>query len=358
MNSYTWIEAHTAEEAAAELHAQRGSALLKAGGVDVLDRLKEQIDQPERLINLRRATGHGLSELAELKSAALPAEVVKLLPGDGTGGTPAARDCFRVGALLTLANLAGSQPLRASLPALAEAAESVATPQIRQLATLGGNVLQRPRCWYFRMKEFPCRKKGGSDCFAIDGENEYHAIFDNRSCAAVHASSCATALIALDAIAAVLGPNGERFLRLSSLLVAPSQPGGSPLREHRLEPSDIITSFYIPRPTATERSLYRKVKQKQSFDWPLAEIAISADVSGGAVRSAKVVLGAVAPVPMRARSAEAALVKLGANRPDAASLRAMAKTVTEGATPLAKNRYKIALAEGLFQSAAFELLAR
>lgn len=358
MNSYTWIEAHTADEAAAELAAQRGPAILKAGGVDVLDRLKEQLEQPARLVNLRRATGRGLAEIAEIKGSALPAEVVKLLPGDGSGGTPAARDCFRVGALITLGNLAGSPPLRASLPALAEAAESVATPQIRQLATLGGNVLQRPRCWYFRMKEFPCRKKGGIECFAQDGENEHHAIFDNRTCAAVHASTCATALVALDAIAAVLGPGGERFLRLSSLLVAPTAPGGSPQREHRLEPADVITSFYIPRPTGSERSLYRKVKQKQSFDWPLAEIAIAADLQGGAVRSAKVVLGAVAPVPMRARAAEAALVKLGAAKPDAAALRAIAKTVTEGATPLAKNTYKVALCEGLFQSAAFELYAR
>ena len=233
-------------------------------------------------------------------------------------------------------------------------AHGAATPQIRQVATLGGNLLQRPRCWYFRSSEFACRKKGGQECFAIDGENEYHAIFDNRTCAAVHPSATATALVALDAIVEVLGKNGARCQRLSALLVAPSQPGGDVRRENRLEPDEVLTHVYVPLPGKDERNIYQKVKQKQSFDWPLAEVAIAVRMGGPLVASAKVVLGAVAPVPWRAKAAEAALLRT--SRADADSLRPVGRAATEGATALAKNQYKVALCQGLVQTALFELL--
>jgi xanthine dehydrogenase YagS FAD-binding subunit len=249
------------------------------------------------------------------------------------------------------------QPLiKQYLPAVGAAAGGAATPQIRQLATLGGNLMQRPRCWYYRSQEHYCLKKGGASCFAHEGENDFHAIFDNRGCAAVHPSATAVALVALEAVVALLGPLGERFARLSALLTSPSQPGGDVKRENRVDPGEIITAVYVPTPRAGERNIYLKIKQKQSFDWPLCDVAIAVRTgSGKPVEAARVVLGSVAPIPWRAKAAEAALQKL--SRVDEAGVRAVGQAAVEGATPLAKNAYKVPLCAGLVARAAFELLS-
>ncbi len=357
MNPFIWIDVYTPEQAVAQLAMQRGGpALLKAGGIDVLDRLKEGLDAPQRLINLRRAESaqSGMGEITEVKAAALPAEVVALLPSLKPGVAPEPRDCLRIGALVSLRQLAEHTQIGRALPALSDAAHGVATPQIRQVATLGGNLLQRPRCWYFRSHDFVCRKKGGEECFALDGENDFHAIFDNRPCAAVHPSATATALLALDAVVEVRSQKGTRYQRIGALLVAPSQPGGDVHRENRLSSDELLTSVYVPVPGPDERNIYQKVKQKQSFDWPLAEVAISIRRGSPLVSAAKIVLGAVAPIPWRAKSAEAALLAL--RQVDAESLRKVGQAAVEGATPLRKNHYKVALCQGLLQLAAFELL--
>lgn len=357
MNSFVFVDVNTPEQAVAQLSAGRGGkALLKAGGIDVLDRLKEGLESPERIINLRRIDkkGSGLGEIVEQKAATLPEGLARLLPSNETGMAPTPRDCLRIGALVSLAEVASHPQINAALPSLAMAAHGVATPQIRQAATLGGNLLQRPHCWYFRSHDFLCRKKGGKECFALEGENDFHAIFDNRLCAAVHPSGTATALVALDAIIEVLGPKGIRHQRLSALFVSPSQPGGDVERENRLGIDEVLTQIYVPMPGPNERNIYKKVKQKQSFDWPLAEIALAVRLGSPVVQSARVVFGAVAPIPWRAKAAEAALLKL--DRATAENLRPIAQAATEGATPLGKNRYKVALCQGLFLEAAFDLL--
>jgi xanthine dehydrogenase YagS FAD-binding subunit len=357
MNAFTWIEAKTPEQVVSELQSERGGpAVIKAGGVDLLDRLKEGLEAPARLVNLRRCTSHNLAEITEVQKEALPEGVAKLLPSDAAGAAPPPRDCLRVGALVTLAQLTQNPLCKQYLPALVGAAGGAATPQIRQAATLGGNLMQRPRCWYFRSGEHNCLKKGGSVCLAQDGENDFHAIFDNRGCSAVHPSATAVALVALDAIVALLGPAGERYARLSALLVSPGQPGGDVKRENRVEPSEVITAVYVPTPRAGERNIYLKIKQKQSFDWPLADVAIALRTGAGKpVEAARVVLGAVAPVPWRAKAAEAALQKL--TKVDEAGVRAVGQAAIEGATPLGKNGYKLPLCAGLVARAAFELLA-
>ncbi len=356
MNTFTWIEAKTPEQVVAELQSARGGPVaVKAGGVDLLDRLKEGLEAPERLINVRRLSARGMTEIAERKKEALPEGVAKLLPSDTAGAEPPPRDCLVLGANATLAQLAGHPLINQHLPALAAAAGGAATPQIRQVATLGGNLMQRPRCWYFRSVEHPCLKKGGTVCFAQDGENDFHAIFDNRGCSAVHPSAAAVALVALEAIVALLGPTGERFARLSALLVSPNQPGGDVKRENRIDPGELITAVYVPTPRAGERNLYLKVKQKQSFDWPLCDVAIAVRTGAGKpVEAARVVLGAVAPIPWRAKAAEAALMQL--SRVDAASVRQVGQAAVQGATPLGKNSYKVPLCAGLVARAAFELL--
>lgn len=356
MNTFTWIEARTPEQAVAELQSTRGGpAAVKAGGIDLLDRLKEGLEAPERLINLRRLSARGMTEIAERKKEALPEGVAKLLPSETAGSEPPPRDCLQLGAGVTLAQLAAHPLVGQHLPALAAAAGGAATPQIRQVATLGGNLMQRPRCWYFRSAEHQCLKKGGAICFAQDGENDFHSIFDNRGCAAIHPSATAVALVALEAIVALLGPAGERFARLSALLTSPSQPGSDVKRENRVDPSELITAVYVPTPRAGERNIYLKIKQKQSFDWPLCDVAIAVRTGAGKpVEAARVVLGSVAPIPWRAKAAEAALLQL--SRVDAAGVRAVGQAAVQGATPLSKNSYKVPLCAGLVARAAFELL--
>ncbi len=256
---------------------------------------------------------------------------------------------------MTLARLSSEPLVRRRFRALAEAAGHAATPQIRNMATLGGNLLQRPRCWYFRAEAFPFRRKGGTTCFAIDGENAYHAIFDNGTCAVVHPSATAVALVALGASLAIAGPSGNREAKLESIFVRPEQ---DVTREHSLAPAEIITAVRIPGLPAGAASAYTKLGEKESYDWPIAEVACvleraghvgepgwgSPNPSGGRCTKASVVLGAAAPVPWRSHEAEAAL----AGQPlgeDAA--RAAAKAAVKGATPLSGNAYKLPVFEAV-----------
>lgn len=360
MNSFTLTIPRTIKQTLDELGSTKGGpARIKAGGIDVLDLMKEGIEQPGRLINIRQLDEkpHALREISEVKADAIPEGVWRLLPGGDNGNPPPRRDCLRIGTLTTLAELSHSPLLQSKAAALSESAALIATPQIRQVATLGGNLLQRPRCWYFRSAEYPCAKKGGSVCFARDGENDFHAIFDNQPCCAVHPSGTAVALAALDAVLALQTPQGERFARLSSFLVSPSQPGGAIGRENRLEEDMILKNIWIPSPGPGEQSLYRKVKHKQSFDWPLAEVAISLrrGLTGNkAPEAVRIILGSVAPVPYRARSAEAALLQSPSF--DAERIRKIGQAAVSGATPLSRNGYKVQLVSGLVQQAVAELL--
>jgi xanthine dehydrogenase YagS FAD-binding subunit len=301
MKAFAWVEPADLRGAVAA-GAQPG-ALYKAGGVDVQDRLKEHIDEPRQLVNLRR-----LKELDFLR--------------EENGG-------LRIGPLVTLARLAVDPAVRKTAPALAQAAEGAATPQVRNLATLGGNLAQRPRCWYFRREEFRCKRKGGEECFAIDGQNEMHAVFDNQTCAIVHPSATATALCAIGARLRLRGPKGERTIAIEDFFVRPEK---DVTRETVLGTGELIVEIQVdPAP----RSAYVKLMEKQSFDWPLAEAAVSL-----ADRGARVWMGAAAPVPWRASAAE----KMLATRTlDAALAEAAASAAVEGATPLRHNAYKVPL---------------
>jgi xanthine dehydrogenase YagS FAD-binding subunit len=359
MNSFTLTIPRTIKQTLDELSSNKGGpARLKAGGIDVLDLMKEGIEQPGRLINIRLLDekAESLRDISEVKADAIPEGVWRLLPGGDNGNPPPRRDCLRIGTLTTLTELAHSTLIQSKASALSESASLIATPQLRQVATLGGNLLQRPRCWYFRSADYQCAKKGGSVCFARDGENDFHAIFDNQPCCAVHPSGTAVALVALDAVLLLQTPQGERFARLSSFLVGPGQPGGAVGRENRMEEDMILKSIWIPSPTPGEQSLYRKVKHKQSFDWPLAEVAISLrrGASGNKVPEAvRIILGSVAPVPYRARAAETMLLQSPSL--DAERIRKIGQAAVSGATPLSRNGYKVQLASGLVQQALADL---
>jgi xanthine dehydrogenase YagS FAD-binding subunit len=310
---FVWIDAQDVA-GALQAGAQPG-AIFKAGGVDLADRLKEQLDEPEALVNLRR--------LGELKQMSF----------DKMQG-------LALGPLLTLAQLADSKVVQENALALAQAAGAAATPQIRNMATLGGNLAQRPRCWYFRSELFHCRKKGGTTCFAQDGEHEFHSIFDNAICAAVHPSGTATALVALDARVRLRSAQGARSLPIEALFVTPEK---DVLRENQLQHGELISEVIVPAPVGA-RSAYSKLMQKQSFDWPLAEVAVAVRMDGKRVQQARVVLGSAAPVPHRAHAAEKALI---GNVFDDHAIDAAARAAVEEASPLPRNVYKVPLFEAL-----------
>lgn len=313
MKRMEWVNPAAAGDAVGVLGS--ADAMAKAGGVDVMDLLKERLVAPARLVNLRQLPG--LDRIEETDEG------------------------LRVGPLCTLAQISQNRDVQARYRALADAAGHAATPQIRNMATVGGNLLQRPRCWYFRSADYQCSKKGGSKCFAIgsQGENAFHAVFGNGTCAIVHPSSAAVALLALGARLDILGPRGKRQAPLESFFVAPET---DVRREHSLGQGELIVDIVVPRAAAGARSAYIKQGQKESFDWPLAEVAVALVAEGGVVSRASVILGAAAPVPYRARGAEAALT---GKRIDAALATEAARQAVAGATPLSQNRYKVTLLE-------------
>jgi xanthine dehydrogenase YagS FAD-binding subunit len=305
---------------AAHLLSERGNIAI-AGGVDVVDLLKQGVIEPKNLVNLKGLPGHDAILL------------------DDRGGV-------RIGALTKLSAVAENPGLRQRYLAIAQAAGEAATPQIRNLATAGGNLLQRPRCWYFRNPDVDCLKKGGLKCYAADGLNRYHAILGGGPSYIVHPSNLAPALIAADASVRLVGPKGERIVELIKFFTLPK---ADPLRENVLESGEVLTEMLIPAPPPNARSVYLEVREKQSFDWPLASAAVMiATGPGGAVRECRIVMGAVAPIPWRAPAAERVLA--GARLDQAVAARAADAALT-GAAPLRDNVYKVPIAKTIVRRA-------
>ncbi|HEX8474819.1 MAG TPA: FAD binding domain-containing protein [Pyrinomonadaceae bacterium] len=323
MNRFEWTEATTTAAAIAQMSR---TATVKAGGIDLLDRLKEGIDAPARLVNIRNI--RGLDYIREDSKTGL-----------------------HIGPLVTLAQLDAHPLLRARYTALADAAGKAATPQIRNVATVGGNLLQRPRCWYFRSEDFHCRKKGGTVCFALEGENQYHAIFGNRICAIVHPSATATALVAFGAFVELTGAKGKREVELEKFFITPEE---DITRENSIGEKELVTNIRVPLQPSAARSAYLKQGEKESFDWPIADVAVRLDCKAQTCTSARIVLGAAAPVPLRAVGAEAVLQGKTVNE-DAA--RAAARAAVKDATPLSQNGYKVPVFEALVRRAIVQAAA-
>jgi xanthine dehydrogenase YagS FAD-binding subunit len=312
VKNFEWVQPETVADAVAALGHPGAMAL--AGGVDLLDRLKERLESPSRLVSLRRLPG-----LSDLKV-------------DAGGAT--------IGANVTLARLAADPALRASHPIIGAAAGHAATPQLRAMATIGGNLAQRPRCWYFRSEEFVCRKKGGTECFAREGDSSIHAVFDNKLCASTHPSTVVTALIALGAKVTIAGKNA-RDVALASFFVAPET---DVLREVDLVPGELITGLTVPAMPANLRTAYTKQVAKQSFDWPLVDVAVALVMNGKTCKQATVIIGAVAPTPRRAVEAERVLT--GATV-DVLTAGRAARAEIAKATPLAHNDHKVQILEAV-----------
>lgn len=338
MKSFEWtspqtlaraLETRTATTAAAMLSADgrppSGKVILKSGGIDLLGLMKDDLLTPARVVNLRT-----IPELAGIVERS-----------DGT---------LRIGANATLAQIARDQVVLARYRALADATAHSASPQLRQVATIGGNLLQRPRCWYFRSSHHHCARKGGETCFAFAGENQYHAIFGQDGCAIVHPSTPATALVALGAKLELARTGGaRRVVDVEAFFV----PAAKDIRrENDLRDGEIITAVVLPATGPRTRSVHLRQGELDSFDWPIADVAVVLDLeANGACRSAAIIFGAAAPVPYRAREAEAILK--GARISEDSARRA-AKAALTGAAPLAKNAYKVPIFEALTRRAIME----
>jgi xanthine dehydrogenase YagS FAD-binding subunit len=243
----------------------------------------------------------------------------------------------QIGAATSLADIAANGLLKnGANRCLAQAAEGAATPQIRNMATLAGNLCQRPRCWYFRSADFNCTRNGGDVCYAIDGENQYHAIFGNDDgCVMVHPSATAVALTALAAKLVVTDGKKEQEIDLADFYVPPAR---DITRETVLKRDQLITEIRLPKTSRQIASYYYKLKEKQTFDWPTAEIAVVLELDGKTCKDARIVLGAAAPVPWRISKAES-VVK--GKTIDVSLARQAADAALQDANPLSLNGYKV-----------------
>lgn len=313
--NFSYIRPATVSEAVD--HLSKPGARAHAGGTDLVGCLRDRIFDARLVVSLAR-----IPELRGISAA----------PDGG----------LRIGALTTVADVAAHPLVAQKYAALAIAAGAVASPQLRNQGTIGGNICQRPRCWYFR-GDFPCLRKGGQTCFAMGGENQMHAIFGAGACLAVHPSDTATALVALGARANIAGRRGSRSVALESFFVLPDE---DVTKENVLQPGEILTEIVLPPPPAGFVSVYRKVRTRGAFDFALASLAVGMSFAKGRVDAPRVVLGAAALKPWR--SAEAEKVLAGA-RLDPKTIAAAAGAAVKGAVPLEKNDYKIPMFRGLVQ---------
>ncbi|HEX7284016.1 MAG TPA: FAD binding domain-containing protein [Vicinamibacterales bacterium] len=310
MKAFAYVNATTEKDALAALSkAERGRTLPMAGGMDLLGLAKDYIVTPETIVSIRNLD-----------------QTIAAVDGG-----------LRVGAATKIVDLVEHAQARKMYPALIAAAEEVGTPQIRNVGTVGGNIMQRPRCWYFRNEEFHCLKKGGSRCFAVEGENQYHAIFGDGPCHIVHPSSLAVPVLAYGGRFRVAGPNGAREIDAGQFFQMPNQ---NLYGESVLQPEEIVTHIVLPAPG--QRSATYEVRFKQSHDWPLAAASVNLIMSGPTVKSARVVMGAVAPIPWRAQAAERVLAGKAITEAIAAEA---ANAAVAGARPMSGNAYKIQIAK-------------
>ena len=302
---------------------QQGRAVSFAGGgSDLLALVKERIVAPDVIVSLKRIQG------------------LDRVSPEGNGLT--------IGGLITLDALSRDPAVRRQHAVLAEAAESVATPQIRNVGTLAGNLCQRPWCWYYR-NGFPCFKAGGNQCFSVAGENQFHAIFGGGPSYIVHPSDTAPALIALDAVFRIAGPSGERRVKAADFFVLPRQNASA---ENVLASDEVLTSVQIPAARAGTRSVYAKVLDREAWTHAVVSAAVVLQMDGPICRDARVVLGGVAPIPWRLPEVERALTGQPITEETAAKAGEMA---IAGARPLAKNAYKLPLTKNLVRRTILDL---
>jgi xanthine dehydrogenase YagS FAD-binding subunit len=312
MRAFEYASPATKDQAVRLLGNAWDDAAPLAGGTDLLALMKDDIFSPKRLVNIK--------ELKELR---------------GIAATPRQ---LRIGALTTIQELADHPQVRKSFPAIARAAEEIAGPQIRNMGTIGGNLCQRPRCWYYRTGFGLLAKDEAGEPLVPSGDNRYHAILGNTGPAYfVSPSSLAPVLIALGGTVRLYGPGGKRDVPLEKFFRIPQSENE---REHDLKPNEIVTDIMVPSQAGVKTAFY-EIRQKEAMDWPLALASVALRMQAGKVSSARVVMGHVAPIPWRSEDAEQALM---GNAVTEETAQAAADAAVSKATSLGRNRYKIQLA--------------
>lgn len=311
--SFTYLRPATLDETLSLLKGEE--VYLHAGGTDLQGCMHDGVFSAKKVVSL--------SNIDELN-----------------GITQTADGGLRLGATTKVAQVAGHEGINERFTVLAEAAQSVASPQLRNQGTIGGNLCQRPRCWYYR-GGFECARRGAETCSAAGGQNQYHCIFGGETCYIVHPSDIAPALVALGAKVELVRQGGKRIIPVEEFFCLPSQ---NILRENVLEPGEMIQSIVVPAPPSGMRSTYRKLRARQTWDFALASAAISIAMTEKTVQVANIVLGGAAPVPWRAREAEQLLLGQEINEQTAAKA---GEAAVKNAEPLEYNGYKVPLIEGL-----------
>ncbi len=322
MKTFENIDAKSVKQAAALLQKfqqEKKSAIVVSGGSEILQLMKERVITPDYVVNLK--TIPGLNTIKEER-----------------GG-------FRIGALTTLSEIEEHPAVREKLLILSDAAAEAASPQIRNVGTIGGNICQRPFCWYFRSASFDCLRKGGQICYSVAGDSRYHAILGAGPSYIVHPSDTAPALVALDAQIRIANAAAERVIPLEKFFVLPQVDFK---HENILKPGEIVTEIFVPYPKAGSKGFYHKVRERLAWDHAIVSVATVVQSSGGVARSARVVLGGVAPVPWRVPKAEEFL---RGKKIDDATAQKAGEIALEGAKPLKDNVYKVGMAKSLIQRA-------
>ena len=323
MDNFSYSRPATLRDATAQLGKEHGRVAVIAGGTDLLGEMKDELAAPERLVPIRH-----LREMQGIRTV-------------GAG--------LRIGAATPLVDVVEHGAVQQQAPLLAMAAGKVGTPAIRNMGTLGGNICQRPRCWYYR-NNYPCFKHGGSTCFSALGENDFHAILEGGPSFIVHPSDTAPALVALGASARIVGPNGrERTVPLEAFFVTPRQ---DVRRENVLQPDEILVELQVPNAPAGSRATYVKEMVRDTWNFALCSVAAMVTLSNGVVSDVRIVMGGVAPIPYRALKAEAAL--RGQRLTETTAAAAGAAAVAD-ARPLARNGYKVALTQATVKRALLSL---
>jgi len=298
-------------------------ASVQAGGTDLLGCLRDGVFTADTVVSLS-----GVPDLRGIRRAL-------------DGG-------LVIGAMTTLSEVAAHPDIVERYLTLAQGAAAAASPQLRNQGTIGGNICQRPRCWYFR-GDFHCARKGGEKCFAVEGENQYNCIFGGDVCFIVHPSDTAPALVALEAVVRIVGPDGARSVPAEKFFTL---PGTDYTRENVLVKGEVVTEIVIPPQPRGTRGTYRKVRARGSWDFALTGAAVVVTVAGGNVERARIVLSGVAPVPWRVPEAERAIV---GKRITARTARSAAAAAVKGAQPLSDNGYKVQLLRGTVEEALLSL---
>ena len=320
---FEYIRADSSAQAVALLLERAGDALAIAGGTDLLGEVKEGIVSPTALVSL--------AEIPDLEGIALHS------------------DGLTIGAATTLAEIESHPEIPESYPLLSQAVLSVATPQVRNVGTIGGNLCQRPRCWYYRSPLFDCLKKGGSTCFAVEGESKYHAIIGATDCYIVHPSDVAVALVSLNADVTLFGPEGRRKLKIVDFFHDGAADVSS---ENVLRPGEILESIEIPAPADSQRSAYIKAKERPAMDFALSSVAAVLDIRDGTIQGARITLGGVAPLPYVALRAEE---MLAGKRVDEVDAGAVGRLAVADARPLRDNQFKVRMTASIVSRAISDI---